>query len=221
MTFTDGYVNAVPGIHPLVALHSHRANTAPLVHRALEVLRKQAAAERSGGQLADASRTPKAHDGLLDLVAVTRGPGMRSNLSVGLDTAKGIATALDVPLVGVHHMQAHALTPRSTTATANAESLKGRQLEATSAISRESMASLEPTFPFLSLLISGGHTMLMNSTTLTDHRILAESQDIALGQYLDKAARAILRTYTTICGLPVRETRSLNHCLLYTLRCLA
>ncbi|RMX88903.1 hypothetical protein D0869_01291 [Hortaea werneckii] len=155
------------GIHPLVALDSHRANLAPLVQRALKRLSPY-----------DSSDTQPSKSGLpLKFVAVTRGPGMRSNLAVGLDTAKGIAVALDKPLIGVHHMQAHALTPRLLTAMAN---------------KAQESSQLEPAFPFLTVLVSGGHTMLLNSTSLTEHRTLAETQDIAIGDFLDKATRAIL-----------------------------
>ncbi|RMY82172.1 hypothetical protein D0862_12104 [Hortaea werneckii] len=155
------------GIHPLVALDSHRANLAPLVQRAMRRLSHY-----------DSNDAPSPENSLpLKLVAVTRGPGMRSNLAVGLDTAKGIAVALDKPLIGVHHMQAHALTPRLLTAMAN---------------KAQDAKPLEPAFPFLTVLVSGGHTMLLNSTSLTEHRTLAETQDIAIGDFLDKAARAVL-----------------------------
>ena len=111
-----------------------------------------------------------------DFISVTRGPGMRSNLSVGLDTAKGLALAWQIPFVGVHHMQAHLLTPRLVS------SVKGG-----------SWAQLtSPKFPFMSLLTSGGHTLLVNSTTLTDHEVLAETGDTAIGDTIDKAARVIL-----------------------------
>ncbi|KAI6894190.1 hypothetical protein KC318_g10443 [Hortaea werneckii] len=155
------------GIHPLVALDSHRANLAPLVQRA----RKRLSLYNSDDTQPSNSSLP------LKFVAVTRGPGMRSNLAVGLDTAKGIAVALDKPLIGVHHMQAHALTPRLLTAMTN---------------KAQGGSQLEPAFPFLTVLVSGGHTMLLNSTSLTEHRTLAETQDIAIGDFLDKASRAIL-----------------------------
>lgn len=101
---------------------------------------------------------------------------MRSNLAVGLDTAKGLALGLRVPFLGVHHMQAHALTPRLVTAMKSGPSKNG----------------LNPAFPFLTILVSGGHTMLIDSADLTEHSTLAETGDIALGDCLDKAARAIL-----------------------------
>lgn len=145
--------DAFRGIHPLVALHSHQTSLAPLIQTALQTCPKP------------------------NLVAATRGPGMRSNLSVGLDTAKGLALAWNVPFIGIHHMQAHALTPRLVSA------LRDKRHES---------HILAPRFPFLTVLASGGHTMLMHSTGLVDHSILAETQDIALGDCLDKAARAIL-----------------------------
>ncbi|KAK4507317.1 hypothetical protein PRZ48_001052 [Zasmidium cellare] len=142
--------DAYTGIHPLVALQSHQTTLAPLVRKAL----------RSSPSL--------------DLVAATRGPGMRSNLAVGLDTAKGLSLGLGVPFLGIHHMQAHALTPRLVNAMKNNSS------------------SLKPEFPFLTVLASGGHSMLIKSTGLVEHSILAETQDIALGDCVDKSARAIL-----------------------------
>ncbi|KAK3633816.1 Mitochondrial tRNAs modification protein [Elasticomyces elasticus] len=166
--------DAHTGIHPVVALDSHRAHTAIMIRRAIKAFRQ---AEHEHGQ----------H---LDFVAVTRGPGMRANLSVGLDTAKGLAVGLNLPIVGVHHMQAHALTPRLTTAQSNQTLLEG--LPDKDSAPQADLAPLEPDFPFLSLLVSGGHTMLLNSTALTEHSTLAETVDIAVGQYLDKAARAIL-----------------------------
>jgi N6-L-threonylcarbamoyladenine synthase len=81
-----------------------------------------------------------------------------------------------IPLVGVHHMQAHALTPRLVSA-----------LDMPTATS-----SLEPEYPFLSVLASGGHTLLIQSTSLTDHRLLGTTNDIAVGEYLDKVARILL-----------------------------
>ena len=100
---------------------------------------------------------------------------MRSNLSVGLEMAKGLSLAWQVPLIGIHHMQAHLLTPRLVSSLACGE-----------------QRSFTPEFPFLSVLVSGGHSMLVKSASLTDHQLLASSVDIAMGDSLDKAARAIL-----------------------------
>lgn len=100
---------------------------------------------------------------------------MRSSLTTGLDTAKGLAVAWQIPLVGVNHMQAHALTPRLVSALSS------------------SSPSAAPAFPFLSLLVSGGHTLLVHSRELADHAILATTADIAIGDCIDKIARLVLR----------------------------
>lgn len=104
---------------------------------------------------------------------------MRSNLSVGLDTAKGLAVAWQIPLVGVHHMQAHLLTPRLVSA------MRGRD-------GAGQTTPTEPQFPFISMLISGGHSLIAHSKSLLDHEILATTVDIGMGTALDKAARPIL-----------------------------
>ncbi|KAF2717128.1 hypothetical protein K431DRAFT_288803 [Polychaeton citri CBS 116435] len=180
------------GIHPVVALQSHQSNLGPLLQKAVRALKltsKDGHLHGNSGSaiLPDIIARP-------DFITVTRGPGMRSNLSVGLDQAKGLAAAWDVPLVGVHHMQAHALTPRLCQTLKSKED--GEVLHRSSDPSHSRVlwepAQLQPTYPFLGLLVSGGHTMLIKSTSLTDHTILAETDDIAIGDCLDKAARAIL-----------------------------
>ena len=148
--------DAYAGIHPLVALHSHQISLAPLVERALACLHRKP-----------------------DLICATRGPGMRSNLSVGLDTAKGLALGFNVPFIGIHHMQAHALTPRLVHAMANAAR-------------SDPPVGMGVEYPFLTMLVSGGHSMLLNSKNGVEHTNLAQTQDIALGDCIDKAARAIL-----------------------------
>lgn len=154
------------GIHPLIAAESHQENLAVLVQDAVQHL----PVDNEGSR-----RTP-------DFISVTRGPGMRSCLNTGLDTAKGLSVAWQIPLVGVHHMQAHALTPRLVSA-----------LESpTTPNSSESSETVHPAFPFLTLLASGGHTLLLHSKALCDHTILASTSDVAIGGALDKMARDIL-----------------------------
>ncbi|KAK5109083.1 hypothetical protein LTR62_007539 [Meristemomyces frigidus] len=189
--------NEYHGIHPLVALDSHRANLALLVKQALALMPKHLAQDKGVTTCHECGKSPRDYPAKL-LVAVTRGPGMRSNLSVGLDTAKGVAVALDAPLVGVHHMQAHALTPRLASALENgrldsaSQNNKEQEPESESSSKRLDPMGSSARFPFLTLLASGGHTMLLDTQQLTDHRTLAETTDIALGALLDKAARAIL-----------------------------
>ncbi|CAM1505595.1 Fc.00g112320.m01.CDS01 [Cosmosporella sp. VM-42] len=188
---------AFKGIHPLVAVKGHAEALAPLVKRALSFL-PDAKEDDGGRRVVQVDGVRKQ---LPDFVSVTRGPGMRSNLGIGLDMAKGLAVAWGVPLVGVHHMQAHALTPRL------ARALGMSMGETPAAVSKSASASTTntnedpktkgpnntgPNFPFLSLLVSGGHTQLVHSTSLTAHSILATTGDIAIGNLLDQTARDIL-----------------------------
>ncbi|KZM19611.1 N(6)-L-threonylcarbamoyladenine synthase [Ascochyta rabiei] len=195
------------GVHPLFTLKSHQENLALLVAEAIEHLPSRQGRRR-----------------LPDFVSVTRGPGMRSNLFTGLDTAKGLAVAWQKPLVGVHHMQAHALTPRLVAAldayntynthsaldaysTHNTHSTHSTHITHSTHNTHNTTqdaadlnahplvhgtAALAPTFPILSVLASGGHTMLIHSTSLTDHAILGTTDDIAVGECLDKVARVVL-----------------------------
>lgn len=167
------------GIHPIEALQSHQENAAKLVQRALNFLPPAQETDAGNSYLAVENAGNKRRR-LPDLIAATRGPGMRSNLFVGLDTAKGLAVAFQIPFLGVHHMQAHLLTPRLVSALAGTTSSNG---EGTAA---------EARFPFLSILVSGGHSQLVHSGSITDHEILATTADIALGETLDKSARLIL-----------------------------
>ncbi|KAK9322687.1 glycoprotease family-domain-containing protein [Lipomyces orientalis] len=138
------------GIVPSRAINHHQQHLARLVSQAV------CPANNAAPQI-----TP-------DLICVTRGPGMRGSLSVGVEFAKGLSVAWGgIPIVGVHHMLAHLLTPRLLT------------------------NGSAPRFPFLSLLVSGGHTMLVLSVSLLEHRILANTIDIAMGDAIDKSAREL------------------------------
>ncbi|CAK7246217.1 MAG: Mitochondrial tRNAs modification protein [Sporothrix thermara] len=170
---------AFGGIHPLTSTESHTAALAPLVQRATASLPRGTSAAAP------------------DFVSVTRGPGMASSLATGLAVAKGLAVAWQVPLVGVHHMQAHALTPRLVAAMA-------------AGAAKAAPVPVPVEFPYLSFLVSGGHTMLVQSRSPTDHRVLATTSNIAVGDLLDKCARAILpRGY--IAAAEARAERSLPY----------
>ncbi|KAL7960561.1 glycoprotease family protein [Trichoderma compactum] len=197
---------AFKGIHPMVTVEGHNTALGPLVERAMESLRQSedgvddagsgssgVASKGSSVVVMDDERRKKKMR-VPDFVCATRGPGIMTNLSVGLNVAKGLALAWEVPFVGVHHMQAHALTPRLVDALENDQ---GHQEMPSTSISTSPSwpsrsSSPSPTFPFLSLLVSGGHTQLILSTTLTNHRILATTGDIAIGNLLDQTARVIL-----------------------------
>ncbi|SMN18792.1 similar to Saccharomyces cerevisiae YDL104C QRI7 Highly conserved mitochondrial protein, essential for t6A modification of mitochondrial tRNAs that decode ANN codons [Maudiozyma saulgeensis] len=116
-------------------------------------------------QVIDTTELDSNHQKKPDLICVTRGPGMLGSLSTGLVTAKALSIAWDVPLLGVNHMLGHLLVPR----------LYDKSIR----------------FPFVSLLVSGGHCILVHSTSVTDHKILCESIDIAAGDSLDKCGREI------------------------------
>lgn len=160
------------GIVPTESLESHQSNLSNLLQTALPFLpNTQDASGQNTIWLRDGQRRQKP-----DFISVTRGPGMSANLGVGLSTAKGLATAWQIPMVGVHHMQAHALTPRLDHAMTKTDGDFG----------------CKPEFPFLTLLVSGGHTMLLYSKGLVDHEILATTRDTAVGDELDKCGRLIL-----------------------------
>ncbi|KAI4602628.1 hypothetical protein KJ359_007845 [Pestalotiopsis sp. 9143b] len=189
---------AFGGVEPLTAVLSHTASLGPLVREALRALPEVPAVEI--GDYGVWKRLLWV-DGAVrrkpDFVSVTRGPGMASNLAVGLNTAKGLAAAWDVPLLGVNHMQAHALTPRLVSALERGAALEeGEEKKAPGAGSKRGREkpreTKDPAFPFLSLLVSGGHTLLVESRSLADHRILAQTRNIAIGDMIDKCARLIL-----------------------------
>ncbi|GAB1203773.1 hypothetical protein APSETT445_002413 [Aspergillus pseudonomiae] len=175
--------NEYRGVHPIASLESHQENLANLVDKALRHL--PVASDNVGGHrsitLADGSQ-PRCKP---DFVSATRGPGMRANLFVGLDTGKALSVAWQIPFVGVHHMQAHLLTPRLVSSLSQDQGTSGNVSPS---------PPVTPEFPFLSILVSGGHSILVKSSTLTDHKIMASTADIAIGESLDKSAREILPT---------------------------
>ena len=89
-------------------------------------------------------------------------------------------------------MQAHALTPRLVRALQNSEELDITSIESSQQAPSPATINIEPEFPFLSVLASGGHTLLIHSASLTDHRVMAGTNDIAVGECLDKIARSVL-----------------------------
>ncbi len=104
-----------------MAVESHQTNLSNLVAKALDtlpnIIHDDTQTRTTNAWLKVRSQNGKISDKHKpDFVSVTRGPGMRASLNAGLDTAKGLAVAWQTPLLGINHMQAHALTPRLVSA---------------------------------------------------------------------------------------------------------
>jgi N6-L-threonylcarbamoyladenine synthase len=98
-------------------------------------------------------------------VAYTQGPGLAGALLVGASIAHGLAYALDVPAIGIHHLEGHLLSPL--------------------------MVKPAPGFPFIALLVSGGHSQLMRVNGIGDYKLLGETLDDAAGEAFDKTAQLL------------------------------
>jgi N6-L-threonylcarbamoyladenine synthase len=118
----------------------------------------------------------------IDAVAVTYGPGLVGSLVVGLCAAKSIAYSLDVPLIGVNHLEGHIY--------ANFLNFKPQtpNLKITS-------KSQIPKFPFICLLVSGGHTMLVLVKDHGEYEVIGRTRDDAAGEAFDKVARFLKLGY--------------------------
>ncbi|GAB1215670.1 hypothetical protein ATERTT37_004862 [Aspergillus terreus] len=174
-------LNAYRGVHPILALESHQESLAKLVNKALShlpVASGDTTTAHGTISLTNCSQPRRKPD----FISVTRGPGMRANLFVGLDTGKALSVAWQIPFVGVHHMQAHLLTPRLVSALSHNQDNTPTTTP----------SPITPEFPFLSILVSGGHSILVKSASITEHEVMASSADIAIGESLDKSAREIL-----------------------------
>ena len=110
----------------------------------------------------------------IDAVAVTYGPGLASSLLVGLNAAKGLSLALDVPLVGVNHIEAHLHTPFLVD---RADAGIGPGPEA--------------SMPALGLAVSGGHTTWVDMPAYGEYKIIGQTLDDAAGEAFDKAAKLL------------------------------
>ncbi|WP_323084127.1 tRNA (adenosine(37)-N6)-threonylcarbamoyltransferase complex transferase subunit TsaD [Providencia alcalifaciens] len=101
----------------------------------------------------------------IDAVAYTAGPGLVGALMVGATVGRALAFAWDVPAVAVHHMEGHLLAPM--------------------------LEEKSPEFPFVALLVSGGHTQLISVTGIGEYELLGESIDDAAGEAFDKTAKLL------------------------------
>jgi N6-L-threonylcarbamoyladenine synthase len=130
------------GVVPELASRDHVRRLLPLTAITLE---------RAGRRIED-----------VDLIAFTQGPGLGGALLVGASVATGIGLALGRPVVGIHHLEGHLLSPL--------------------------LAEPRPEFPFVALLVSGGHTQLMRVDGVGRYALLGETQDDAAGEAFDKTA---------------------------------
>lgn len=133
------------GVVPELASRDHIRRALPLLEQVLA----QAHVERSA----------------IDAIAYTQGPGLAGALLVGASVACGLGLALDRPVLGVHHLEGHLLSPL--------------------------LAGDPPEFPFVALLISGGHTQLMRVDGVGRYALLGETVDDAAGEAFDKSAKLL------------------------------
>lgn len=105
----------------------------------------------------------------LDAVAFTEGPGLAGALLVGASVASALAMGLGIPAVGIHHLEGHLLSPL--------------------------LSAEPPAFPFIALLVSGGHTQLMRVAGVGDYLLLGETMDDAAGEAFDKTAKLLELPY--------------------------
>jgi N6-L-threonylcarbamoyladenine synthase len=137
------------GVVPELASRDHIRRIVPLAREALA---------RAGRGLAD-----------VDLIAYTEGPGLAGALLVGASVAAGLGIALGRPVVGIHHLEGHLLSPL--------------------------LAEPRPDFPFVALLVSGGHTQLMAVEGVGRYALLGETVDDAAGEAFDKTASLLGLAY--------------------------
>jgi N6-L-threonylcarbamoyladenine synthase len=136
---------AYGGVVPELASRDHVRRVVPLIERVLAA---------AGMALGD-----------VDGIAYTRGPGLAGALLVGASVASALAYALAKPAVGVHHMEAHLLSPL--------------------------LATPAPAFPFVALLVSGGHTQVYDVEAVGRYRLLGDTLDDAAGEAFDKTAKLL------------------------------
>ena len=145
-------------LHSQVAMHAEYGGVVPElasrdhIRRVLPLTREVLA--KAGCALRD-----------LDAIAYTEGPGLAGALLVGASIAHGLGYALGKPVLGVHHLEGHLLSPL--------------------------LSHPAPDFPFVALLVSGGHSQLMHVAGVGDYRLLGESHDDAAGEAFDKTAKLL------------------------------
>ena len=180
VTATQSIHQQYGGVIPELASRDHQKNILPVIDLALK----------------------QANIALTDLtaIAVTLGPGLSGSLLVGLSFAKSLALALNIKLIEVNHMQGHILahfikeeiegTQWTRVNEGTEETEENREIKETEG----NQYNLSPKFPFLCLTVSGGHTQIIKISSHLNFELLAETEDDAVGEAFDKAAK--------ILGLP-------------------
>jgi N6-L-threonylcarbamoyladenine synthase len=146
---------AYGGVVPELASRDHIRRVLPLTRQVLV---------EAGATLGD-----------IDVLAYTRGPGLAGALLVGSGVACALAAALGKPVLGVHHLEGHLLSPF--------------------------LSADPPEFPFIALLVSGGHTQLMQVDSVGRYKLLGETIDDAAGEAFDKSAKLMGLPYPGGPGL--------------------
>jgi N6-L-threonylcarbamoyladenine synthase len=141
--------NEYGGVVPELASRDHVRRVIPLVR---QVMRE-----------ADVSLSS------INAIAYTQGPGLGGALLVGASVASALAYALDIPTIGIHHLEGHLLSPL--------------------------LSDPAPEFPFVALLVSGGHTQLMRVDGVGRYTLLGETLDDAAGEAFDKSAKLLGLSY--------------------------
>ena len=136
---------AYGGVVPELASRDHIRRLVPLTRAVLE---------KAGKKVSD-----------LQGIGYTEGPGLAGALLVGASFARGLAQALRIPAIGIHHLEGHLLSPL--------------------------LSERAPRFPFVALLVSGGHTQLMRVAGVGQYQLLGETQDDAAGEAFDKTAKLL------------------------------
>ena len=138
------------GVVPELASRAHQQNIIPVVSEAI----RRAGIDKSS----------------LDALAFTRGPGLMGSLLVGTSFAKGFASALDIPLIDVNHLQAHVM--------AHFIRVEGEE-------------NRQPAFPFICLLVSGGNSQIIRVDSYKNMTVIGQTIDDAAGEAFDKCAKVM------------------------------
>lgn len=149
------------GVVPELASRDHIRRIAPLIRRALS----------------EADCTLNA----IDAIAYTQGPGLAGALLVGASVGAALGFALNIPAIGIHHLEGHLLSPLLSTPA--------------------------PQFPFIALLVSGGHTQLMRVDGVGQYQLLGETVDDAAGEAFDKTAKLLGLGYPGGAALSILAER--------------